>query len=204
MTDIISLNIVGADPVVLNVDVPDTLALEVTEPAPQVVALEVTDGNVSLDIIEPDPVTLLVELPSSTVLQVVQPEVVTFDLVGEIGPAGPGVTAHPDLTHRNDADQHDADAITYDNSGSTLVSTDVQAAIDEIDAILILGTSGTHQHTQVGLAAVWDVVHNLGYRPNVNCVDNAGEPIFGCMHHVSNNELTITFSVAISGTANCS
>jgi hypothetical protein len=45
-----------------------------------------------------------------------------------------GVTNHPDLTGREEADQHPADAVTYDNTTSGLTATDVQAAIDELEA----------------------------------------------------------------------
>jgi hypothetical protein len=42
--------------------------------------------------------------------------------------------AHGDLTGRDAAEQHPADAVTYDNGTSGLIATDVQAAIDEVVA----------------------------------------------------------------------
>lgn len=42
--------------------------------------------------------------------------------------------AHGDLSGRDVADQHPADAVTYDNATSGLTAADVQAAIDEIVA----------------------------------------------------------------------
>lgn len=44
------------------------------------------------------------------------------------------ITSHPDLTDRDVADQHPADAVSYDPTASGLTATDAQAAIDELAA----------------------------------------------------------------------
>ena len=56
-------------------------------------------------------------------------EVRLFSAVG-VG----GVTDHGALTGRDDAEQHPADSVSYDNGTSGLTATDVQAAIDEVVA----------------------------------------------------------------------
>jgi hypothetical protein len=48
------------------------------------------------------------------------------------GPVTSGVTDHPDLTGRSDADQHPASSVTFTPAGS-VAATDVQAAIAEVD-----------------------------------------------------------------------
>ena len=50
-------------------------------------------------------------------------------------------------------------------------------------------------------AAVWTITHNLGKRPSISVVDSAGTNVMGAVNHISNNELTITFSAAFKGTA---
>jgi hypothetical protein len=60
----------------------------------------------------------------------------SFELY-EIPDAGGGVTVHDDLTGRDAADQHPADAVTLDPTGLTHVTaTDVQGGIGELDAAI--------------------------------------------------------------------
>lgn len=50
-------------------------------------------------------------------------------------------------------------------------------------------------------SAVWTVVHGLGKYPSVTVQDTAGDEVDGVIVYVSEEELTITFSSAFSGTA---
>lgn len=70
------------------------------------------------------------------------------------------------------------------------------------------GTGGTstdvdtYFHTQAAPAVTWAVVHNLGYRPaGIHIEDGAGNDMNGNVTHVSDNQLTISFAVAVDGTA---
>jgi hypothetical protein len=49
---------------------------------------------------------------------------------------------------------------------------------------------------------VWNVIHNLGYRPSVTTTDNALTPnvIEGTVVHIDANSLTVTFTSNIGGT----
>lgn len=47
----------------------------------------------------------------------------------------------------------------------------------------------------------WDIVHNLGYRPNVTVQDYGKISIEGELNHIDANNLRITFSTAVSGYA---
>lgn len=47
----------------------------------------------------------------------------------------------------------------------------------------------------------WNIIHNLGFRPNVNIMDYGSNNVECDVEHVSENHLTLTFSEAISGYA---
>lgn len=64
------------------------------------------------------------------------------------------------------------------------------------------GGAGTgYTHNQVLASSVWTINHGLGYRPAVTSYDTASDQIMGEVDHIDANNLTITFSSAISGTA---
>ena len=60
-----------------------------------------------------------------------------------------------------------------------------------------------YTHTQAAPATTWVVSHNLGYRPAGVQVENAGGDDITPegLVHVNDNQLTIEFLVAVSGTA---
>jgi hypothetical protein len=60
---------------------------------------------------------------------------------------------------------------------------------------------GSYTHNQSALSAVWTINHNLNFNPNVIAQDSSGGTIEGNVDFTSINSLTITFSVASSGTA---
>lgn len=68
------------------------------------------------------------------------------------------------------------------------------------------GPSGDlhYVHNQILLSKVWFVPHNLGKHPAVTVEDGGGTHIYGTVHHIDNDSLTITFSVNATGRANCS
>lgn len=56
-------------------------------------------------------------------------------------------------------------------------------------------------HTQGSVASVWVIDHNMGYKPNVTSFNSANDVVEGLVFHVSNSQLTLTFSSAFSGYA---
>lgn len=57
-------------------------------------------------------------------------------------------------------------------------------------------------HSQPSASLVWVISHMLGGYPNVTVVETAtGDNVVGEVNYLSTDQLTITFSVAISGTA---
>ena len=65
-----------------------------------------------------------------------------------------------------------------------------------------LASNASHVHTQAVADTLWTITHNLGFFPNVTVIeDSTGDVVIGAVAYVSNNEITITFSAALSGTA---
>ena len=60
---------------------------------------------------------------------------------------------------------------------------------------------GSYVHTQSALSDTWVINHNLHFQPAVTTQDSAGSTIEGNVTFTDSNSLTVTFSVACSGTA---
>lgn len=65
------------------------------------------------------------------------------------------------------------------------------------------GESGSayYKHVQNVPANVWNVHHNLGVRLNVMAFDSAGDQVVGDVHHVDDNNATITHAYPFTGYA---
>lgn len=60
---------------------------------------------------------------------------------------------------------------------------------------------GYYLYTQGTPAANWTITHNLGFHPDIQVFDSAGDQVEGDVTHVSINEITVHFSAAFSGWA---
>ena len=58
-----------------------------------------------------------------------------------------------------------------------------------------------YTHHQSSVSSMWVINHGLSFQPSVQIVDSAGTTIEGVVNYNSNTQLTVEFSVAISGTA---
>lgn len=56
-------------------------------------------------------------------------------------------------------------------------------------------------HQQASASDTWTIEHNLGFYPSVTVFMSSGDVVEGSISHDDQDNLTITFSVAISGTA---
>jgi hypothetical protein len=56
-------------------------------------------------------------------------------------------------------------------------------------------------HDQQVASATWVITHNMGKRPSVSIVDTADDEVIGQVTYNSNNQVTLTFSSAVSGKA---
>jgi len=62
-------------------------------------------------------------------------------------------------------------------------------------------TGGFYEHSQASPWHTWEIDHNLGYRPNVEVLDNEGRTLIGDIGHPTINRTIITFSALVSGVA---
>jgi hypothetical protein len=65
----------------------------------------------------------------------------------------------------------------------------------------IPGPSLAYVHTQNTPASAWTINHNLGIFPQVSIIEIGGANVEGEVIYLNNNSLTVSFTVAISGTA---
>ncbi len=64
-----------------------------------------------------------------------------------------------------------------------------------------IGGDLNYDHSQVASVTVWNIAHSLGKRPAVTVIDSGANEIIGAVVHTDTNNLTITFTAAISGHA---
>ena len=62
-------------------------------------------------------------------------------------------------------------------------------------------SGGSFTYTPADARTTWYINHNLGYRPSVLVLDNVGNEYFGQITYTDSNNLTLTFSQAVYGTA---
>jgi hypothetical protein len=58
-----------------------------------------------------------------------------------------------------------------------------------------------YTHNQTAVSSTWVIEHNLSFQPSVQVVDSAGSTVEGVVNYNSSSQLTVQFSVALSGTA---
>ena len=66
-----------------------------------------------------------------------------------------------------------------------------------------VGQDRTYRHVQIVATETWVIFHNLDKYPSVNVVDSSGEEVIGDLRYDSRNQITLSFSAAISGEAYC-
>jgi hypothetical protein len=57
----------------------------------------------------------------------------------------------------------------------------------------------TYTQTITTASTTWDVIHNLGKRPSVTTVNNNGTEVFGELQYISDNQVQIKFTSALTG-----
>ncbi|MBS3993820.1 MAG: hypothetical protein KGZ87_08895 [Bacteroidetes bacterium] len=90
--------------------------------------------------------------------------------------------------------QATADANTL-NSANTYADSLITQLIDNAP------TDANFIHTQTIPSDTWSINHQLNKYPSVTIIDTIGNEIEGSVLHLDNNNLTITFSVVLIGTA---
>jgi hypothetical protein len=87
--------------------------------------------------------------------------------------------------------------------GNTLtVKTQAPPATGEVTVSVSSASAPmTFVYTQVSAATTWDIVHNLGYYPNVTVVDSGNNSLETDVQYISATELKVLLSAATSGKA---
>ena len=80
-------------------------------------------------------------------------------------------------------------------TGPTGPTGDLNAVYEAIPDLV------SYTHTQASVSSTWTITHNLNFRPNVTVFDSANTMVEGSITHISNTQLSVTFSAGISGTA---
>jgi len=82
----------------------------------------------------------------------------------------------------------------------TILSGTQGAVADAPTPAPVLASGGKpYVHAQASAATTWVVNHNRGYRPLVAVLNPAGAEITAEVTHVSDNQLTVSFSTARTG-----
>lgn len=67
--------------------------------------------------------------------------------------------------------------------------------------LLGLETDKNYEHNQASVSASWNINHNLGKKPSVTIIDSGGNQVIGDIVYVDDNNVTLNFTAAFSGTA---
>lgn len=114
-------------------------------------------------------------------------------------------------TTQPDPSLHTAFLMWVDTSGPTPVLKRRNATNTAWYVVNDTGGSGGsgYEHIQVSPSATWTITHSLGYRPNIQVIDDnltlgpeeVVEPL--SIVHDSTSQATVTLSTSISGRAIC-
>jgi hypothetical protein len=78
------------------------------------------------------------------------------------------------------------------------------AYINLQEELLAIGDNANiYTHEQTVPSKTWTVIHNMGKRPRVIIIDNAGDVIWTYIHHDSVDQITIKFSEVMTGSVIC-
>lgn len=76
---------------------------------------------------------------------------------------------------------------------------DILKKFDDLTGDIVLDKN--YKHTQIQASKTWNINHNLKKIPSVTVIDSGGTEVIGDVKHLSENELTISFSYEFSGSA---
>nr|WP_297394874.1 hypothetical protein [uncultured Peptostreptococcus sp.] len=76
---------------------------------------------------------------------------------------------------------------------------DILKKFDDLTSNIVLDKNYTHR--QIEANNIWNIKHNLKKIPSVTVIDSGGNEVIGDVKHLSENELTISFSYEFSGSA---
>jgi hypothetical protein len=87
-------------------------------------------------------------------------------------------------------------------SGATAAASITGTTPEQVlNLVIPSGSGGTYTYTQGTPASVWNITHNLGYRPQVSVIDSANSLVEGDIAYPTVDTMILTFSSAFSGVA---
>ena len=63
------------------------------------------------------------------------------------------------------------------------------------------GGNDSYVFTQNVPESTWNIIHNLGFHPNITVIDSAENTMYGSISYITTDQVILTFSAAFSGTA---
>jgi hypothetical protein len=181
--------VVEQPPLRVDVDAPDTVeAVDVTAPPVVPIAVDVAEGLVAVDVVvDVSALHIDVTAPSPGVaVDVTAPEDTTVALDVVVVPGGPPGPPGPE------GDPGPPGPVGPEGIPGPPGPVGPEA---EIPAL-------TYRHVQATAATVWNIVHNLTFRPNVAAVDSTGREMMpGLVEYPDGVSVRLTFSAAVGGEA---
>lgn len=88
-------------------------------------------------------------------------------------------------------------SLTVDVTSSNGTTT----SLDNVTLSGVYSGDKTYVHTQLAALSTWTINHTLSKFPSVTIVDDGGNVVIGDVAYISESQLTVTFSGALSGKA---
>ncbi len=65
-------------------------------------------------------------------------------------------------------------------------------------------SSASYEHNQASPAAIWNINHLLGFRPNISAYNVGSRMVMGEVRHISIDQAEVIFDMPVAGFAICS
>ena len=91
--------------------------------------------------------------------------------------------------------------VGVENDTALLKVGDGSTSWNSLSYVSVDKSQVSYEHTQSSTSNTWSIAHNLDFYPTVQIFDSASNLVEGAVSHTDANNLTITFSAAISGKA---
>lgn len=65
-------------------------------------------------------------------------------------------------------------------------------------------SAASYEHSQAAPAAIWNINHLLGFRPNISAYNVGSRMVIGEVRHISIDQAEVIFDMPVAGFAICS
>lgn len=91
--------------------------------------------------------------------------------------------------------------VGIENDTALMKVGDGSTAWNSLGYVSVDKSQVSYTHNQSAASNTWSIAHNLNYFPTVQIFDSGSNLVEGAVSHTDANNITITFSAAISGKA---